>query len=115
MRTTSPKWRRKDKGSKVDGLYRHIQAQAHVRVRKPSVRRPIVSLAPKLCACAYANTVPCVRQHRLPRLHVTVTSVPVTDPIAVVDPTRELLSEWFLSVDLCGFGTDLFSFISTLI
>jgi hypothetical protein len=79
-----------------------------LRARKPSVRQ-LICLAPKLCACAYANTVPCVRQHRLPPLLVTVTSVPVTDPIAVVDATRELLLlEWFLSVDLCGSGTDLF-------
>jgi hypothetical protein len=78
-----------------------------LRARKPSVRQPIC-LAPKLCACAYANTVLCVRQHRLPPLLVTVTPVPITDSFAVVDPTRELLSEWFLSVGLCGSGTNLF-------
>jgi hypothetical protein len=78
-----------------------------LRVRKPSVRQ-LICLAPKLCACAYANTVPCVRQRCLQPLLVTVTSVPVTDPIAVVDPTRELLLEWLLSIDLCGSGTDLF-------
>jgi hypothetical protein len=50
-----------------------------------------------------------IAKHSLPQLHVTLTSVPATDPIAVVDPTRELLLEWFLSVDLCGSGTDLFS------
>jgi hypothetical protein len=92
------------KARKCIATYSHTRM---LRVRKPSVRQPIC-LAPKLCVCAYANTVPCVRQHRLPPLLVTVTSVPVTDPIAVVDPTRELLLECFLSVDLCGSGTNLF-------
>jgi hypothetical protein len=90
-------------------MYRHIQSMRMLRAWKPSVRQPIC-LAPKLRACAYANTVPCVRQHRLPPLLVTVTSVHITDPFAVVDPTRELPSEWFLSVGLCGSGTDLFYF-----
>ena len=76
--------------------YRHTRM---LRVRNPSVRRPIVSLAPKLCARACVNTAPCVRQHCLPRLRVTVTSVPVTDPTAVVDPTRELLSEYLRGSD----------------
>jgi hypothetical protein len=96
-------------------------------------------LVPKLCACAYANTVPCVCQHRLPPLHLTVTSVPVTDLVAVVDLLQgncsvdlcdygtdlfsflsilqgtQLLLIWFLSMDLCDSGTDLFSFLSILI
>ena len=88
-------------------MYRHIQAHAHV-ARTETVCPSTDSLAPKLCACAYANTVLCVRQHRLPPLLVTVTSVPVTDLSAVVDPTKELLLEWFLSVGLCGSGTNLF-------
>jgi hypothetical protein len=87
-------------------LYRHYSHTRMLRARKPSVRQPIC-LAPKLRACAYANTVPCVRQHRLPPLLVTVTSVRITDSFAVVDPTWELL-EWFLSIGLCGSGTDLF-------
>jgi len=61
-----------------------------VRVRTPTQFR------------AYANPV------YSPYLLVTVTSVPVTDLSAVVDPTKELLLEWFLSVGLCGSGTNLF-------
>jgi len=89
---------------KNNTVYSHTRM---LRAWKPSVRQPIC-LAPKFRACAYANTVPCVRQHRLPPLLVTVTSVPVTDLSAVVDPTKELLLEWFLSVGLCGSGTNLF-------
>ena len=95
-------------------MYRHIQAHAHV-ARTETVCPSTDSLAPNSVRVrastqfrAYANTVYRPYLLLLPLYLLLIL-------IAVVDPTRELLSEWFLSVDLCGFGTDLFSFTFTLI
>jgi len=81
-----------------------LSVDRSIRWRQNSVR----VCTPTQFLCAYANTV--YRPYML-----LLPPLPVTVPFAVVDPTKELLSEWFLSVDLCGRGTDLFSLLSALI